>query len=143
MTYYPPPSFHFSVDFSLGDNRDAQFQEVQGLSMSLGTEDLVEGGENRFVHRLPTRGSFGNLILKRGLVTGSELTVWVLSAIEDFDITPKDVDVKLLNEEGQPLIMWKFVKAWPLTWSLSDLKSQESAVAIETMELAYQFFKRI
>ena len=36
------------------------------LLIELGTEELVEGGENRFAHQLPTGLRHGNLVLKRG-----------------------------------------------------------------------------
>jgi phage tail-like protein len=36
---------------------------------------------------------------------------------------------------------WSFVKAYPLKWSVADLKSQESSVLIETIEFAYQYFE--
>ena len=73
MAGYPPVGFHFRVEFGLdgAGDQDSRFQEVGGLSAELGTEELQEGGENRFVHRLPTLPKYGNLVLKRGLLTDS------------------------------------------------------------------------
>jgi hypothetical protein len=34
---------------------------------------------------------------------------------------------------------WNFVKAYPVKWAINDLKSQESNILIETIELAYQY----
>lgn len=146
MTDYPPVGFHFRVTFSLGGvgEKDSRFQEVTGLSAELGTEELQEGGENRFVHRLPTLPKYGNLVLKRGLLTDSGLIQWCRDAIENFSFEPVTVAVTLLNEAHVPLgFSYSFVKAWPVKWAVSDFKAQENSLVVETLELSYQYFTRI
>jgi phage tail-like protein len=141
---YPPPSFHFRVDVQdFSHDADIRFQEVSGLVRELGTEELVEGGLNAHVHKLPTRGRNGNLILKRGLALDTELRAWCEAAIGHLTISPRNVIVSLLNEEHEPLMAWTFVGAWPVKLAVSDLKANENAVAIETLELAYRFCTRI
>ena len=44
-----------------------RFTEVSGLSVEMGTEEFVEGGENRFIQKYPTRAKYPELVLKRGL----------------------------------------------------------------------------
>jgi len=143
--YYPPVGFHFKVTFSVDGvtDMDTRFQEVSGLSAEIGIEEVNEGGENRFVHRLPTRAKYGNLVLKRGMVTDSGLIAWFRDAVESFAFAPADVLVTLLNESGQPLAGWNVVRAWPVKWSVSEFKAQEGAVVVETVELAYQYFTRV
>jgi phage tail-like protein len=145
-SYYPPVGFHFRVEFGFlsPDGNDVRFQEVTGLSAELGIEEVVEGGENRFPHRLPTRAKYSNLILKRGLLTDSQLIGWCRGAIEDFDFKPTTVNVTLLNEDHEPLSeTYSFVRAWPVKWSVSDFKAQENAIVVETLELAYNYFTRV
>ncbi|ACN14428.1 putative phage tail protein [Desulforapulum autotrophicum HRM2] len=145
-TDYPPVGFHFNVAFGFlpGDSKDARFQEVGGLTSELGIEEVVEGGENRFSHRLPTRGKFGNLILKRGLLSDSQLISWCKNAIENFLFAPATVNVTLQNENHEPLAdTYSFVKAWPVKWSVSDFKASDNAIVVETLELAYTYFTRI
>lgn len=140
--YYPPPGFHFKVevqDLPPNDD-DVRFTEVGGLSVELGTEEIAEGGENRFIQKFPLRAKYPELVLKRGVLINSEVTKWIRAAIEDFDIQPKDIFVKLLNEEHQPLLTWQIVKAFPTKWSVSDLNSSSNTVAIETLQLFYQYF---
>ena len=120
--YQPPGGFHFRVEFQLRDARegDARFQEVAGLGAELGLEELVEGGENRFTHRLPTRGRYSNLVLKRGLLTDSGLIEWCKNGIENFDFEPATVNVTLLNENHEPVAeTYSFMRAWPVKWSVS------------------------
>jgi phage tail-like protein len=141
--YYPPVGFHFEVTFGIGETEsDARFQEVGGLSTEIGTEELQEGGENRFSHKLPGRTKFGNLILKRGMLVDSKLIDWFKNAIENLSFEPADVEVTLLNEEHDPVMSWSFTKAYPVKWSVSDLKAQDNAIVVETIELAYNYFRR-
>lgn len=140
--YYPPVSFHFLVEvlgFS-GNSNDVRFTEVSGLSVDLETEEVIEGGENRFVQKYPTRAKYPELVLKRGLLVDSELLGWIRSCIEDLVIQPKNVDIKLLNDEHQPLFTWHLVNAYPTKWSVGDLNAANNTVSIETMQLFYQYF---
>lgn len=140
--YYPPVSFHFKVEV-LGlspVSHDVRFTEVSGLSLEMGTEEVPEGGENRFVQKYPTQAKYPELVLKRGLLLNSEIVNWVRECIEDYRIQPKNVDIKLLNEQHQPLVTWHLVNAYPTRWSVSDLNASNNAVSIETLQLYYQYF---
>ena len=140
-----PVVFHFRVElqFSNGsEDVDMRFQEVTGLSAELGVEEVAEGGENRFSHRLPNRAKFGNLVLKRGMASSSSLISWVENAIYNFEFEPVDAIVSMLNEKHEPVFTWSFKKVWPVKWQASDLKAQDNAIAIETFELTYDHFTR-
>ncbi|MDB5033868.1 MAG: hypothetical protein JWQ98_1109 [Chlorobi bacterium] len=140
--YYPPVGFHFRVevlDLSSGDN-DMRFTEVGGLSLEVGTEEVAEGGENRFIQKYPTRVKYPELVLKRGLLVDSAVRDWIQRCIERLQIEPKDVDVTLLNDEHQPLLTWHLVKAYPTKWGVSDLNASNNAVVVESLQLFYQYF---
>jgi len=140
----PPVVFHFRVSFGPGtDDGDTRFQEVTGLNAEVTVEEYKEGGLNVHPHRLPTGTKFNNLVLKRGYMVDTAAEKWVRNAVEQFVFEPKDVDVALLDEQHQPVAQWSFTGAWPVKWSLSDLKAQDNAIAIESMELAYRSFRKI
>jgi phage tail-like protein len=151
--YYPPGSFHFKVEFTgvdgMGADTEQRFQEVTGLSFEIETEELREGGENRFSYKLPKRARYPNLVLKRGMLTGTALLKWFKSAMSTYftvvvyDFKPADMLVTLLDEAGQPVAIWNVVQAYPVKWSTSDFRASENAVVVETIELAYQYFERI
>lgn len=151
-SYYPPTGFHFKVEFVGVDGMDSdteqRFQEVSGLSFDIETEDLVEGGENRFVYKLPKRAKYPNLVLKRGMLQGTAVINWLKSAMNTYftalvyDFAPADILVTLLDEAGEPLAVWNVVQAYPVKWSTSNFSSNENAVVIETLELAYQYFEK-
>lgn len=101
-TYYPPLGYHFRVEFN-HIKGEFQFQSVSGLNVELETEQIPEGGENRFTHKLPVRTNYPNLVLKRGLLVNSELIKWCRDALEEYNIRPVDLTISLLNEEHEPL----------------------------------------
>ncbi len=140
--YYPPVGFHFSVEFEgLGtDAKDHQFQSVSGLSVDIETEEIAEGGENRFKHKLPVKTKYPNLVLKRGLLIDSKVINWCKDAIENFEFKPVDLIVKLLNEKHEPLQYWKIIHAYPIKWSVEDFNAQESKLVVESFELTYNYF---
>lgn len=132
-TYYPPLSFHFLVEFTGIDSKtqDHEFQSVSGLSVDIETEEIAEGGENRFKHKFPVKTKYPNLVLKRGVLVDSNVISWCRDAIENFEFKPIDLTVKLLNEEHEPLMTWNVVHAYPVKWSVEDFNAQESKMSIE------------
>lgn len=141
--YYPPVGFHFKVEvLDLPPNaQDVRFTEVSGLSVDMTTEEVAEGGENRFIQKFPTRAKYPELVMKRGLLVNSELIKWIRECIEDFHIQPKNLDVKLLNEAHEPLLTWHVVNAYPTKWAVSDLNASSNSVVIESLQLYYQYFR--
>ena len=140
---YPPVGFHFSVIFELFPQlpNDFRFQEVDGLSVDVETEEFKEGGENRFVHKLPTRTQYHNIVLKRGMFTGSGILLWCRNAIESFNFQPTNVTIALLNSDHIPVAAWYVVNAYPISWSVSNFNAEESNVVIESIKLQYNYFK--
>jgi phage tail-like protein len=136
-----PVSFYFELSFK---GEDAAFQEVTGITKEYGMEECVCGGENRFKYRLPTVSTSPNLVLKRALIPeGSKLIDWCASSLDEGLFTTMethDVSVSLLGADGNVCKMWTFYKAYPVKYSVSDLKSQENALVIESIELAYTYF---
>ena len=141
-TFYPPTGFHFRVEFQDLDKEDVdvRFQSVAGLAVDIQTESVKEGGEHRFEHVLPVRTKYNNLVLKRGLTENSKLISWCTDAFQTLIIYPKNVLVHLLNEDHEPLMSWNIVSAWPKKWSVSDFNAEKGSLAIETLELEYQYF---
>lgn len=140
--YYPPLGFHFKVEFTNFPG-EFEFQSVAGLSVDIDTEEIAEGGENRFKHKIPVRTKYPKLVLKRGLLVDSEIVDWCRNALEDFDFQPTDLIVKLLNEKHEPLLSWNVVHAYPAKWSVSDFNAEENKLVIETLELNYNYFNVI
>jgi len=142
--YSIPVGFHFKVEFGFGEPiGDNLFQEVSGLSSQINTEEVKEGGINTYTHKIPSGVKYGNLTLKRGMFVDSKVFEWCQAAIENFDFSPVDVNVTLLNALHLPLAAWSFTKAYPVKWSISAFKAQGNELVIESLELAYAYFRRV
>ncbi len=146
--YRPPVAYYFKLGFTgISSDTDAAFQEAAGISMELEVQEQEEGGENRYRHKLPKPAKYSNLTLKRGeVLSGSQLAKWCQETIGgNFEnpIKPKAITVSLLDvnsKNGDTLMSWNFVNAYPIKWSISDLKSNDNALVIESMEFAYDYF---
>lgn len=164
--YYPPGAFYFSVkvldpvtvgslaanlatgDFgSILSDMDASFQEVTGIESHFNVEEVAEGGENRFVHRLPRYTQYSNLVLKRGIVTRfSFLAEWfgfTIGSSLSLPVVPFNVLVMLLNKEGWPAVAWGFVNAYPVRWEVGSMDSLNNNILTEKLELSYNYFQRL
>jgi phage tail-like protein len=164
--YYPTGAFYFSVkvldpvtlgslamnlatgDFgSILSSIDASFQEVSGIESQFDVEEVREGGENRFVHRLPRYTKYSNLVLKRGVVTKlSFLAEWfglTIGASLSLPIVPMNVLVMLLNNEGWPAIAWFFANAYPVRWEIAPMDSMDNKILTEKLEFSYNYFQRL
>lgn len=140
--YYPPWGFYYKVEFGISkDKNDVRFQSVSGLSVEYDYESLKEGGENRFEHKLPVRTKYADMVLKRGMLTDSEVIKWFLEAFRDRKFKPSDISVILMNEKSETLRTWNVVHAIPKKWTVSDLNANESSLVIETLELSYRYFE--
>lgn len=142
-----PVAFYFKVNIDgASDADDAAFREVGGLEAEIEVETVVEGGENRFVHRLPKPVKHQNLVLKRGIASDQgALAKWCKSVLEnDFSaaIVPKNIVVSLCDEDGDPLRSWSIGNAYPVKWSVSGFDAMKNEIAMETIELAFNTMKR-
>jgi phage tail-like protein len=142
----PPAAFHFAVSFG-GSSEDSSFQEISGLKVRWTTQNVEEGGENRYVHKLPLRTEYSNVILKRGVVVrASPLAEWLTESFSgNFAVRParaQTVVILLLNDSNQPILKWSLAQAYPVSWDHSNLASMESNLLIETIELSCAYFER-
>jgi len=144
---YPPSAFCFKVAFALYPQMDTSFQEVSGIGSEITFKDIAEGGENRYKHRLPTSVKHPLLSLKRGIADlKSPLVIWCKTILEgDFiaPIVPQPLLVYLLDANQAPLRGWSFANAYPVKWEIESFNSTKNEVAIEKIDLSYNYSNRI
>ncbi len=136
----PLPAFNFALQLieSGGSRRTvAGFSECAGLESTLEIEEYQEGGVNDRVHKFPSRLTFGNLTLRRGLSVDQTLQEWhfgVLRGVPD----RRDGLIIVTNEQREPVLAWKFERGLPVVWTGPTLDAGASEVAIETLEIAHE-----
>lgn len=139
---YPPVGFYFKVEIS-GFPGDIGFQKVEGLKVEVpNSESYEEGGENTYTHRFPKRIAYGDLVLKRGVLIGSDLIQWFDISLQLFIFAPRDITVTLMDEAAEPLDQWVFRNAWPRSWNIDDFNAESSTVLAESITFSYQYFYR-
>ena len=144
---YPPPAFNFKVVFSAASGVfDTSFQEVSGIKATIETETYNELGENNYALQLPKPPTYTNLVLKRGIADlDSPLVKWCRAIFEgNFvkPIEPVPVEVQLMGEDNAPVRSWSFSNAYPVSWEVESFNSTKNEVAIEVIELRYDYMSR-
>ncbi len=136
MMQHPMPAYHFMVEWG-GTRLD--FIEVSGLEITTDVVEHRDGADpNRSARKMPGLTHYKNITLKRGIIKGdNDFFNWMntqnLSQIER-----RDIIIKLLNENHQPIMVWKAFKAFPVKLSGPVLNANSNEVAIEELELAHE-----
>ena len=136
MADYPLPKFHFQVEWG-GTN--IGFTEVSGLDVETEVIEYRHGASPEyFKTKMPGMQKFSNITLKRGTFRGdNEFYRW-LNTVQLNTIERRDLTISLLNENHEPVVVWKVKGAWPVKVQSTDLKADGNEVAIETLELAHE-----
>ncbi len=132
----PLAGYRFRVLIS-GGLDVAEFSECSGLELTVKFDEVREGGQNEYVHRLPGRVEYGNLTLKRGYVKSDEFFKWCLTVFNRKKIQRQQVTLALVDQAGKQVMAWTFLDAYPVKWSGPSFKAGDNAIAIESMELAH------
>lgn len=145
----PLPAFNFYI--ALIDASDVQsmlvsglsgfllggFSACSGLDSTLEVEEYREGGVNDRVHKFPGRFTFSNVTLKRGVGFGEDLWLWHEEFLAGHG-TRRNGLVVLANELQVPIKIWSFERGIPVKWVGPDLDAGNSALAIESIEIAHE-----
>jgi len=133
---YPLPAFHFTVDW--GGER-VGFSEVSGLTQENQAIEYRDGSFPEFSSiKMPGLQKYSNVTLKRGIVKSDNQFFQWLSTIKMNTIERRDLVVNLLNEEHEPVMVWKIHNAFPVKIEGPGLKASGNEVAIESIELAHE-----
>ena len=130
---YPTCRFYMQI----GTETQALFTEVSGLQVEITVQDVEEGGNNDFVHRLPGRAKVGNITLKRGMTRSTELLTWLLE-VAGGKVTRKNVTLVMYDTARESVMRWNFRMAYPVKWSGPQFKATSAEAAVETLELAHE-----
>lgn len=133
---YPLPVFHFQVEW--GGTRIG-FTEVSGLDQELQPIEYREGSANVYsVTKMPGMPKFGNLTFKRGVMKAdNDFAKW-LTTVKLNQIERRDLTISLLNENHEPVMVWKATACWPCKLTGVGLKSTGNEVAIEGIEVCHE-----
>lgn len=134
---WPLPKFYFSVQ--LGDDSTVNFQEVNGLETETQVIEYRHGNSPSFYPiKMPGLGRVGNVTMNKGIfVNDNKFWDWY-NEIKMNTIKRRTVVVNLLDESGNPRMVWTLNNAWPTKITGTDLKSEGNEVAVEALEIAFE-----
>ncbi len=138
----PYGNFNFRVEI---DGVDAgQFTAVDGLSIEQEIIEYTSGAEPNIIRKLPGKVKYGNLTLKRGVVSGDTLWDWIQASFNaDGDIPMKDGVLILEDHRGNEITRYNFYNAWPAKWQGPIFNASANDVAIEEIVLAVEGFEEV
>lgn len=114
------------------------FTECTGLKAERKVVDYQEGGENDRVMKFAGPAKYGNVTLKRGVTSSDQFWQWHDEGMTDGKVRRHNVTINLLDSQARTLKSWHLDRAYPVKWSAPNLKSSESSIGVETLELAYE-----
>lgn len=133
---YPLPVFHFIVEWG---GKRVGFSEVSGLTQENQPIEYRDGSFPEYSSiKMPGLRKFSNIILKRGIVKNDNDFFKWLSTVKLNTVERRDLVISLLNEEHQPVMVWKVHNAFPVKVEGPQLKASGNEVAIETIEVAHE-----
>jgi phage tail-like protein len=144
----PDPPFAGRFKFTVDGMDIGMFTEVSGLSVSIDVEELAEGGQNQFTHKLPGRMKWPNLVLKRGIIVNDDaLFAWFAKVSGEGltgaknKVTREHGSVTLLDSRSKTVREWSFVDAFPVKWTGPRLSASARDLAVEELEVCHRGFK--
>ena len=137
------PPFVGKFIFKIGTLQIGAFTEVTGLGVSIDVEELTEGGQNAYTHKLLGRMRWPNIVLKRGLTDSDALLTWLLKFSGDgFNgaenkIKPETGSISVVTPKGEPFRTWSLVDVKPVKWTGPRLAASSRDLAIEELEVCH------
>ena len=134
---WPLPKFYFNID--LGDGKTQGFSEISGLDTEVKPIEYRHGDSPVFAPlKMPGLRSVGNVTLKKGTFTKDSIFWDWFNQSQLNIIKRRTVIINLLDESASPKMTWTLTNAFPTKVTGTDLKSDSSEVAIESIEIAYE-----
>jgi phage tail-like protein len=132
-----PPYLTFNFAVEIEGLLVGGFTEVSGLESTIEVEEYREGGVNGFVHKLPGKTSYSNLILRHGLTGVGSLWDWYHHTTEGA-IYRRNGTIMLLSAHQFPVMWWNFRNALPVRWAGPTFDATSGEVGVEELELAHE-----
>lgn len=145
----PVPAFNFVISLLdspsqlmsvLGDIRRAPiagFSECTGLESTIDVEEYKEGGNNSGVLKFATRTTHSAITLRRGVGLNNDLWEWHNGFVLGRG-KRRDGLIILQDEDHKAVRSWRIRRALPIKYSGPSLNANQSAVAIEELQIAHE-----
>lgn len=123
------------------------FREVQGLEVTVAVEEIREGGQNNFVHRVPGRMTWPNLVFRRGVTDSNALFDWLSrTAGEGFEGKGNSLQrstgaLTAVDHQGTRLRAWELIDVFPVRWKGPEFNVESMSPLEEELEITHHGFR--
>lgn len=135
----PATSVFFSVQvdgYDLG-----AFSSCEGLGAEVVMEQREEGGNNTFVHQLPTRLKYPNVKLSRPLTDETtKVADWFASMTTGVERRTATIVAK--HADGSDIATFNLTGVVPVRWSGPSFTLDSAKPATESIEIAHHGFDK-
>lgn len=116
------------------------WNSFDGLGMETALETREEGGNNLWVHQLPTRLKYTNVKLKRPINSESwKVAMWFMKIAEEAK-RDRTAAISAIDNEGKVIAAWNLRGVVPVRWTGPSFDAESPKMVTETLELAYHGF---
>jgi phage tail-like protein len=125
------------------------FKEVTGLNVTVQVEEIREGGQNGYVHQIPGRMTWPNLVFRRGGTNSNALFEWFQKtsgegfASNSNTLTRSTGAVTVIDPVGARLRSWEFIDVFPVRWAGPDFSVASTDPLEEELEVTHHGFRAV
>lgn len=138
----PYRQFRFRVE--IDKITQGGFSECTFADTTTDPVEYREGTDPTVMRKLSGLTKFGNITLKWGLTDSMELYEWRKSVIDTgAEGARRNLSIIQVDEKGDDKARWNIENAWPSKYDPADFNAKGNEVAIETLEIVHEGFKRV
>lgn len=138
----PYRNFRYRVE--IDGIQEAGFNECTFGDTSVEPVEYREGEDPTHPRKLSGQTKYGDVTLKWGLTDDMRLYDWFISVVEKGALSNrKNVSITLIDEEGSYKARWNLQNCWPKKYDPTDFNAKGNDVAIETLEICTESYRRV
>lgn len=140
----PDPYRQFRFRVEIDGITQSGFNECSFGDTTTDPVEYREGDEPLTFRKLSGVTKYGNITLKWGITDSMELYNWRQQIIDTgAEGARKNMSIILIDEAGSDKARWDIVRAWPTKYDPADFSAKGNEVAIDTLEIVHEGFKRV
>jgi phage tail-like protein len=137
------------------DSVDGYFMECSGFKTTQQVIEIAEvtpqkwgkdgNSTGRIVGtKIPGNGSCSNITLRRGLTCSMVFWDWIDAVqVGNWAKQRRDGSLVIYNQAAEEQFRFEFKRAWPVSYTISDVNATAGELEIEEVELTVEELKRI
>jgi phage tail-like protein len=137
-------SYYFTLNLG-GAEAAGWFKECSGLTSehTVVEHQAADANGKSIIQKFPGQAKWSNITLKRGVDNQNQLWTWRKDIVDGkIAASRKDGTISVVDWEGNPVMTFKFIRAWPCRYSAPGLNAGGNEMLIEEIELAHEGFER-